>query len=157
MNSRFEFLLVLSILLMGAAIAGCTNACDDVLCGPAPVPLEVLVTDTLSVDTTISIINSLGVIDTVDTILVVRRYVTDALVTLHNVSGSDTTVFDTLAPSGPGYIRTIVNDLPAVPFVIRAERAGRRAFPQRAEVRHGSGCCPFTVVGRFEMAVAVSS
>lgn len=155
MNNRFELLLVLSILCIGAAIAGCADACDDVICGPMPIPLEVLVTDTLSVDTTIPVINSLGIIDSVDTILVVRRYITDATVTLRSVSGSDTTTFDTLEPGEKSYVRNNVDDLPGVPFVIMAERAGRLSSPQRAEIRHGSGCCPFTVVGRFDLAVMI--
>lgn len=150
MNPRW--LSVAAILLFLLPAAGCTDPCDGVLCGPAPVPLEVLVTDTVSVDTTLYWQVGNGMIDSVDTVLVVRRYTANADVTLRSVSGSDTTAFETLSPDGILYTRASVDGLPATLFLVVADLNGRRVLKE-AEVRHGEGCCPVTVVGHFEMAL----
>jgi hypothetical protein len=149
MNLRVAFA---TVILFVAVSGGCTDKCSGVDCGPAPPLLRVIVNDTLTIDSTFYL-QAGSRIDTVDSVMVVYRPVTDALVTLREVSGGDTLAFDTLAASGSQYQLDDAAGLPADPFFIAVERKGRHAAPARAQLSHVDACCSYPIVGRFSIAL----
>jgi hypothetical protein len=136
--------------------SACADKCTGVECGPAPPVLQVAVSDTVRVDTTLYRQRAdIAVIDTVDTTLVVTRPVTEGvIVTLQQVSGTDTLAFDTVrTTSSDTFIKTDVAGLPATEFLIRADRNGRHAFYGGLKLQQVEGCCSYPVVGFYRMTL----
>lgn len=131
---------------------GCRDTCGDILCAPAPPLLQVAVIDT-GLDTVRMAVERTNParIDTIDTVVVAQVRVSDAVVTLLRVDGTDTTTFDTLAPSGDLYTRSESAGLPSTPFIVRAERNGRRTQQGGLTQRNVDGCCPYSVVGFYRL------
>lgn len=143
--------LIFSVLIL-FLVAGCSDNCTDVACGPAPPMLQVEVRDTFSFATRLP--RTPGGIDTVDTVVTEIRPTIDALVTLRRIDGSDTVAFDTLMPSGDtSYIRNDAAGLPNNPFIVTAMRNERRASAVNLSVRQVEGCCPYSVVGFYRLVL----
>jgi hypothetical protein len=130
---------------------GCKDTCSGVNCAPAPPLLQVAVVDTAHDTMRVAVTDSAGVVDSVDTVVVVEKRVTSALVTLLQVSGSDTVAFDTLEAAGDTYYRNDPSGLPANPFIVRAERDGRRSQQGGLTIQTVDGCCPYSVIGFYTL------
>ncbi|HVZ40024.1 MAG TPA: hypothetical protein VHI13_12160 [Candidatus Kapabacteria bacterium] len=151
-------ILVTVLILMFAAVTGCADRCAGVMCSPAPTPLQVVVGDTISVDTQIVVLRGTPPADTtVDTVLVFQRPTAQAVVTLWRVQGVDTVAFDTLRRDGYSYYRQDVSGLPAPSFIVRAERGTRHVSQSNLTVRHVDGCCPYDVVGYYTLALPLAA
>ena len=141
-------------LAVGGALWGCAENCSEVPCAPAPVPLQVVVLDSVKVDTVI--VDSLG--RSVPTTISRLGYIHDATVMLQRVSGTDTTDFESLPVSDASdsavYQRMSVIGLPAdTNFVVTATRGIKYARVTGIRVRHVGGCCPYDVLGRYTLTL----
>lgn len=142
-------------LAIGGALWGCVDNCSEVACAPAPVPLQVVVLDSIRVDTTF-FIDSLG--RSVDSTISRLGYIHDAAVTLQRVVGTDTTDFEPLPVSDTSdsavYQRTTTIGLPSdTNFVITAARGTKSARVTGLRIKHVGGCCPYDVIGRFTLVL----
>lgn|GEM_PF-2119936 len=132
-------------------VAGCSDNCTGVDCGPVPPALQAVVLDTVQVDTVVYV-DSLQQ----NVTMTIRRLgpVTDAVVTLAHVVGADTLDFDTLDASGGEYQRLTIAGLPSdSSFVLQARRGGKFARATDLKIRHVSGCCSYDVIGRYTLIV----
>ncbi len=152
MNTQRMLPLILACIAVAALWAGCADPCADVVCGPAPIPLQVTVYDTVTVDTQLVVVRGVP-LDTVrvDTQLVVTRPTVDALVTLRNAA--DTTAFDTLDVAGDRFQRLDLAGLPSVPFMIRVERGARQTTQYDVAVKTVEGCCGYSVAGYYKLTL----
>lgn len=157
MAARIPILLTVFVLMF-ATVTGCANRCAGVDCAPAPPPLQVVVSDTISVDTQIVVLRGTPAIDTtVDTVLVFQRPTAAATVTLWNVQGNDTVVVDTLRREGFTYNRDDLSGLPALPMIVRADRGTRFVKQANLLVRHVDGCCPYDVIGFYTLVLPIAA
>jgi hypothetical protein len=147
--------LLLLGALIAAVLAACSDHCTDVACAPAPPPLTVIVSDTVTIDTTVIVTyTNPARVDTVDTTLVKVRAISDAEVVLQRFIGADTVTFDTMQTQGAGSVEFTllsVDGLPDTTFQVRATRGNRRAVRTGLRLQQVEGCCPYPVVGRFTL------
>ncbi len=148
--------LLLAALLVGALMLldGCRDGCDGVICGPVPPALQVSVTDTVSVDTQLVVLSgSPAALDTVDTVLVVRRTIIDADVIFMTINGKDTTAGSAIPRDASANTFTVLNaqDVPGGSFLVQALRNGRRSRTPALTVRKVDGCCGYSVGGSYRL------
>lgn len=148
--------LLPAALLVGAllVLGGCKDGCDGVVCGPVPPALQVSVTDTVSVDTQLVVLSGSPVaLDTVDTMLVVRRTIADAEVMFMTINGADTTAGSAIPRDASANTYTVqgVQEVPSGSFLVQALRNGRRARTAALVVRKVDGCCGYSVVGNYRL------
>jgi hypothetical protein len=147
-------LATLSLLWLLLAAQACKDTCSGVDCGPAPPLIVATVTDTLSVDTTLTLTTSkVDSFVTVDTTLIVRRQVTDAAVFVAQIAGADTVAFDTLQLRDGLFYKDDPARMPTGSFVLAARRGSRIALVQNLTVQQVDGCCSYPVVGRYTLTL----
>lgn len=138
------------ILLAASLAAGCRDSCDDVLCAPTPPALQVVVSDTITVDTQLVVLRGFpAVADTIDTAIVVRRPTSAASVTLRGAR--DTVAFASVPFDGSVYTKPDLAGVPDTTFLIVAERGGRRVVRGEVTVRRTTGCCAYAVIGYYRI------
>lgn len=145
------FLHAVALLIAIAGLHGCQeDNCVGVSCGPVPIPLEVVVRDTVGVDTTLQVTRG-GNLVIVDTTLIFRRFVEDASVRLLRAIPGDTTFFDSIPFTGVSYARNSTTGLSGNFFLLVATRGNRSDTVRDVSLREVGGCCPYSIVGRFQM------
>ncbi len=145
------FLHAVALLIAIAGLHGCQeDNCVGVSCGPVPIPLEVAVRDTVGVDTTVQVTRG-GNLVIVDTTLIRRRFVADASVRLLRAAAGDTTFFDSIPYTGASHTRTSIAGMSGNFFLLVATRGNRSDTVRDVSLREVGGCCPYPIVGRFEM------
>ncbi|MEP7218567.1 MAG: hypothetical protein ABI876_06600 [Bacteroidota bacterium] len=154
----FLFTLLVLFILGGS---GCKENCSGVACAPAPPLLQIHVLDSMRIDTVF--IDSLN--RHIDSSVLRPRNVTDATVMLQQIDSThkqingkdtvvhDTTTFMTVPPSGDGYLLNSQDGLHGGGFLIRAERGTRYALQRADTIRGVEGCCPYTVIGAYNMTL----
>jgi hypothetical protein len=147
----------LTLIALSAVVSlvgiGCQDKCTDVQCAPAPTPLEVIVVDTLTVDTVFVVINGIDTVRTNGTVEVTRS-TTDAIVTLNRVERERPLVpFDTLKTRDGIFYESDTTRLPETTFWIKVERGGRGDSTKQAQLTHVTGCCGYPIVGRFQITL----
>ncbi len=145
-------IILLAVMLCTALLPSCKESCDDILCSPAPPVLEVLVLDTVVIDTTVMVYDTTAM----DSVLVARkdtvtRIVTSADVLLQRLVNGNYMTFDSLTPSESSYIRGTKEGLPADTFLIVARRGERADTVDNAFLKQTEGCCSYPIVGRYIM------
>ena len=146
MINRLLRLFVIAPIAMLAA--SCGDSCGDVACLPSPPPLEVIVYDTATVPTSIRRLEGTDSV-TIDTTMVRKVATTDAVVTI--VTGVDSlyTTVDTLKRVDTIHAEFDLARIPTGFFRIRSQRLGRQFVSDLRKIEHVTGCCPYSIVGRF--------
>jgi hypothetical protein len=136
------------LVILAPFSTGCGDSCGDIACLPAPPPLQVVVYDTLSVDTTIRRLEGTDSID-VDTVIEKKAPTTDAVVTLATGLDSVLTTVDTLSRSDTLYSENDLSKIPGGLFRIVAVRGSRQFISTLRKLEQVEGCCPYAIVGQF--------
>lgn len=144
-----------AMLLLLLAVGSCSgDNCVDVQCTPAPPVLEVIV----RMDSVVLRTGLNGVIDSVDTLVVVDPLThPDLSVTLSTGPDSAYVMFDALSYDGESFKRLDATGLPDSAFSVRARLGTSCAVRNDALLRQTEGCCPYPIVGRFELTLSADT
>ncbi len=127
---------------------GCGDSCGEIACLPAPPALEVLVVDTISVDTTIRRLERIDSID-VDTVVVRNAAISDATVLMVVDSSGVISSVGELRRFDSLYQEADIARIPGGEFKLRALRGARGTTSNPIAIQYVEGCCPYSIVGRY--------
>ena len=140
------------VVLLAPFSNGCGDSCGDIACLPAPIPLEVIVSDTISVRTTIRRLEGTDSID-VDTTEIRRAATTAATVSIITENGTTRDTLGTLQLSDTLYHELDLARIPDGEFRLLATRGERGFLSSPLLKQHVGGCCPYSIVGRFTLSL----
>jgi hypothetical protein len=154
--SIFDRIALSALILLPLSLVGScsTDNCVDVQCAPAPPVLDVIV----QMDTVVFHTGLDGVIDSVDTVVVVDPTThPDLSVVLSTGPDSSYVAFETMSSDGESFKRLDDAGLPDSSFSVRARLGVHCAVRNGLTVKRTEGCCPYTVVGRFELKLSADT